>query len=251
MWLKTSLAKTTETFFNSFQKIGLRGTFNLRPRRSVLSDSKNIIRGKGVFFVIEHLEPKISKWLYMEYEHSSRIVGRDRLIFTNIKRSEDAEILSDLGFVKSESFVEIFDPEEIIILDPKASRELKPEDFINKNAVIIGGILGDHPPRGRTQKLITARAPKALSRNIGNGQFSIDGAIYVAKLVSEGVRLKDIPIKRGLHIRLGEKAEIFMPYLYPLRDGKPVISEKIIKYLTSDEIVEDEEKILREEANEE
>ena len=212
--------------------------------------NRNTSYNRRIFFVIEHLEYTISKWLYIEYEHASKIVGKDRLIFTNIKKLEDSKILSDLGFVKRESFTEIFDSEKIIILDPKAPKELKPEDFKNKEAVIIGGILGDHPPRGRTQKLITAKVPKALSRNIGDGQFSIDGAVYVAKFVSEGNRLKDIPIEKGLHIRLGSKAEIFLPYFYPLKDGKPVISEKLIKYLTSNDIVRDEERLLKGEINE-
>lgn len=197
--------------------------------------------------MIEHLEPVISRWLYIEYEHSSEIVGKERLIFTNVKDLMDAKILSNLGSVREKSFIEIFNPDRVIILDPKASEYLRPEDFRGKEAVIIGGILGDNPPRGRTWRLITSRAPGALSRKIGDGQFSIDGAVYVAKLVSEGIRLKDIMVRRGLHIKLRDKAEIFLPYLYPLRNGKPIISEKLVRYLTSDEIVRDEEKILREE----
>ncbi|MEM2342377.1 MAG: hypothetical protein QXX94_07615 [Candidatus Bathyarchaeia archaeon] len=198
-----------------------------------------------MLFVIEHLEPEISKWLYFEYVNASRIVGRDKLVFTNVKRLEDFEILSELGIVKSESFIDIFSQDKIVILDPKASERLKPEDFTGIDAIIIGGILGDHPPKGRTRKLITSRVPAALSRNIGRGQFSIDGAIYVAKLVSEGIRLENISVKRGLHIRLNERAEIYLPYMYPLKDGRPVISNELIKYLVSEEIIEDEERLLK------
>ncbi|MBS7624263.1 MAG: SAM-dependent methyltransferase [Candidatus Bathyarchaeia archaeon] len=202
--------------------------------------------GFDVLFVIEHLESEVGRWLYFEYENSSRIVGRDKLVFTNVRRAEDARILSGLGTVKYESFIEIFSPEKIIILDPKARERLRSEDFAGREAVIIGGILGDHPPKGRTRKLITSRAPTATSRNIGRGQFSIDGAVYVAKLVSMGVKLEDIPVKRGLRIKMSDKAEIYLPYMYPLHDGKPVISDELIKYLISDEIVRDEEIILRE-----
>lgn len=220
--------------------------------RDIISfDSKSISTDRNIscnfrfLFVIEHLEPIISKWLYIEYEHASKIVGRNRLMFTNVKSLRDVRILGNLGFVRRKSFIEIFNPKRIIILDPKASKKLRSEDFINKEAVVIGGILGDNPPQGRTQKLITTRAPKALSRNIGDGQFSIDGAVYVAKLVREGIQLEKIPIQKGLHVRLEDKAEVFLPYLYPLKDGKPVVSEKLIKYLVSDEIVRDEEKLLR------
>ena len=199
-----------------------------------------------MLFVIEHLEPEISRWLYIEYSYASRIVGRRRLIFTNVKNPRDAKVLSKFGSVRSKSFAEIFHPKKIAILDPKASEKLKPEDLRDKEAIIIGGILGDHPPRGRTRKFVTAKVPNALSRNIGRGQFSIDGAIYIAKLVSEGVRLENIPVRKGLHIRLNEKVEIYLPYLYPLKNGKLLISDELIHYLASEEIVKDEEKLLRE-----
>jgi len=199
-----------------------------------------------LLFVIEHLEPEISKWLYLEYKHASKIVGKSRLMFTNVKKTGDAEILSALGIVKSESFIEIFDQKRVVILDPRAKERLKPEDFMGKEATIIGGILGDHPPRGRTRKLVTLRAPEAAVRNIGRGQFSIDGAVYVARLVSEGVRLDDIPVKKGLHIKINEAAEVYLPYIYPLKDRKPVVSEELLEYLVSDEIVRDEETLLRE-----
>lgn len=198
-----------------------------------------------MLFVIEHLEPEVSKWLYLEYKHASKIVGRDRLVFTNVKK-EDVDILSSLGIVKSRSFIEIFSQRKIVILDPRAKEKLKPEDLENKEAIVIGGILGDHPPRGRTRELITLRAPEAAARNLGRGQFSIDGAVYMAKMVCEGFRLEDIPVRRGLRIKINERAEVYLPYVYPLRDGKPVISEELLRYLISEEIVRDEEKLLRE-----
>ncbi|MEM2321388.1 MAG: SAM-dependent methyltransferase [Candidatus Bathyarchaeia archaeon] len=197
-----------------------------------------------MLFVIEHLEPEISKWLYLEYKHASKIVGEDRLVFTNVKK-EDVNILSNLGIVKSESFIEIFNQRKVVILDPKAKERIKPEDLEKKEAIIIGGILGDHPPRGRTRKLITLRAPEAAARNLGKGQFSIDGAVYIAKMICEGFRLEDIPIKRGLYIKINERAEVHLPYVYPLKDGKPVVSEELLKYLVSEEIVKDKEKLLR------
>ncbi|MCX8171368.1 MAG: hypothetical protein N3E47_05295, partial [Candidatus Bathyarchaeota archaeon] len=86
----------------------------------------------SLIFVIEHLEPEVGKWLYLEYANASSIVGKDRLTFTNVKRGEDAEILSGLGRVRCESFIEIFSPERIVILDPKAPERLKPDDFTGK-----------------------------------------------------------------------------------------------------------------------
>jgi ribosome biogenesis SPOUT family RNA methylase Rps3 len=84
-------------------------------------------------------------------------------------------------------------------------------------------------------------------RNIGKGQFSIDGAVYVAKLVSDGTPLEKIPVKKGFSLRLNKHAEVCLPYAYPLKDGKPVISQKLVRYILSDKIVEDEEELLRKE----
>ncbi|HDI12220.1 MAG TPA: hypothetical protein ENF63_01355 [Candidatus Bathyarchaeota archaeon] len=199
----------------------------------------------NLLFVIEHLEPEIGKWLYIEYMHTSEIAGKDKLMFTNVKNSKDAELLSKLGTVKHESFARIFAPEKIIILDPKASKKLRPEDFMGKEAVIIGGILGDYPPRGRTEKLVAAKLPTATIRNIGREQFSIDGAVYMAKLVGEGRKLEEIPIMNGLTIKLNEHAEIFLPYAYPLKGKRPVIHKDLIEYLRSEEIIRDEERLLK------
>jgi ribosome biogenesis SPOUT family RNA methylase Rps3 len=40
-------------------------------------------------FVLEHLESEISRWLHIEYMHASQIVGKDRFMFINFKRSID------------------------------------------------------------------------------------------------------------------------------------------------------------------
>jgi len=196
-------------------------------------------------FVIEHLEPEIGKWLLFEYEHASEIAGKNRLMFTNVKKEEWRRLLSRFGIVEEKSAAQIFNHEKVIVLDPKAELPLTPEDFAGKEAVIVGGILGDHPPKGRTKKLLTTRFPKAAARNIGKSQFSIDGAVYVARLVSEGKPLEAIPVQRGLSLKLNQYGEVYLPYAYPLQDGKPVISKKLVAYLLSDEFVADEEEMLK------
>ncbi|MEM3597199.1 MAG: SAM-dependent methyltransferase [Candidatus Bathyarchaeia archaeon] len=182
-------------------------------------------------FVIEHLEPEIGTWLNIEYMHASEIVSKNRLIFTNVKGEADKNRLSSLGTVKEQSFAELYNPLEIVILDPKANSTLTPEDLANKKAVVIGGILGDHPPRGRTKLLMTSRCSEAAARNIGKDQFAIDGTVYVAKLVSEGFRLEEIPVKKGLTIKLSGHHSIYLPYAYPLKDDKPLIHKALIEYL--------------------
>lgn len=196
-------------------------------------------------FVIEHLEPELGKWLFYEYAHASQIVGKCNLLFTNVKKKKEALKLQKLGGVEERTAAEIFTPDKVIVLDPRAGHPLKPDDLSSMEAVIIGGILGDHPPKGRTFRLITSRFSSAAARNLGGDQFSIDGAVYVAKLVSQGTPLDQIPIRKGLRIRLSEHAEVYLPYAYPLKDGKPVISRKLIAYLRSERIVRDEEKLIK------
>ncbi|MEM3578951.1 MAG: SAM-dependent methyltransferase [Candidatus Bathyarchaeia archaeon] len=196
-------------------------------------------------FIIEHLEPELGKWLLFEYEHASKIVGKNLLLLTNVKKAGERRLLSKFGVVEEKSAAEIFNHGKVIVLDPKAELPLKAEDFTDKEAVVIGGILGDHPPKGRTRKLLTKRFPKATVRHIGGWQFSVDGTVYVAKLVSEGTLLETIPVKRGLTLKLNEYGVVYLPYAYPLRNGKPVISQKLVAYLCSDEIVKDEEKLFK------
>lgn len=204
----------------------------------------------GLKFVIEHLEEEIGKWLYIEYKHASEIVGRENLMFTNVKGVEDRNLLSEFGEVEARSFRDVFRQDEVVILDPKAERKLVTSDFYGKKAVVIGGILGDNPPRGRTQKYLSNLCPKAIKRNLGRKQFSIDGAVYMAKMVSEGIPLEAIRVVDGLNIKVDEFVEIYLPYVYPLNDGKPVIHEELVKYLSSEDVVRDEEVLLKEENEE-
>ena len=184
--------------------------------------------------VIENLEDKLSRWLYYEYENASKIMGKN-IIFTNVPFSW-AKILSKLGKVYFKHVWEVFEAKDLIILDPQAEDKLSSEDLAGKRAIVVGGILGDNPPQGRTKKFLTSYAYGALVRNIGSWQFSIDGAVYVAKMIVNGLRLEDIGVKRRLRIKVRSDESFYqhyivLPYAYPINDGKPVINPKLIKYL--------------------
>lgn len=189
----------------------------------------------GLLFVIEHLESRLSRWVLIEYEHASLMVGKDNLAFTNVKKGFRA--LDKFGKVYRESAVDLFDDERTIVLDPKADELLEPSDFSDTETVIVGGILGDHPPRGRTFSLITSRMKRAKARSLGNRQFSIDGAVYMALKVAQGIKLSDIPVADSLTLKC-DALEIHLPFSYPLVNGKPVISPKLINYLLRTDIVQ-------------
>jgi ribosome biogenesis SPOUT family RNA methylase Rps3 len=197
---------------------------------------------ENIKFIIEVCEPFISNWLLLEIKHSSNIVGKDKLLITNIKENY-VQYLSKYGKVSSSSIINLKHfHDKIIILDPLADLTLTPEEASN-HILVIGGILGDDPPRGRTFKYITSKLPNCKARNLGKKQFSIDGAIYVAKLINGGKKLEEIPTMENLVINVDEFHEIILPYVYPLVNNKPLISDELIEYLKY-YIEEDEEMLL-------
>jgi ribosome biogenesis SPOUT family RNA methylase Rps3 len=178
---------------------------------------------------IEHLESELSRWILAEYKNSFKIAG-SILMITGVEIE---------GLPSSRKrFHELIDPSKVIILDPQASQVLTHEDLQRFEAVVIGGILGSHPPLGRTKKLLSDKFPEAEKRNIGRYQFPIDGAVYVVMEMLRGRRLEDIKIALGLVLRrrIGEFEHLIeLPYAYPLIDDKPLISDEVIKILVGEE----------------
>lgn len=183
--------------------------------------------------IIEHLEPCINKWLLKEYEFVS-VIFRNRIAFTNVTREQDIELLKPLGQVYRVSATELFrDMNNIIVLDPSAEEKLYTSDLKYAKYVIIGGIMGDNPPKGRTRLFITSRLSRAKPRNLGRKQFTIAGAAYVLKQIELGKRIDDIKYIYGLKIkkRLTKdiELEIELPYAFPLDDqGNIVLPENYI-----------------------
>ncbi|GAB6134523.1 hypothetical protein [Thermococcus prieurii] len=200
------------------------------------------------YLVIEHLE-EISDWLWLEYKHVSEW-WKDKLIFTNVL-PEEREKLAKLGSVIGESVTRFpFDRSKIIVLDLQAGEELKPEDIEEDTIIVVGGILGDAVPRGRTKELITSRMEGVKVRHIGKPQFSIDGASIVAKLIADGKRLEEIEYEENPTIRLDEFSEITLHYAVPKLDGRLLLTPGLIElqkrelgYTEADEEISDEELI--------
>ncbi|WP_099212316.1 hypothetical protein [Thermococcus henrietii] len=200
------------------------------------------------YLVIEHLE-EISDWLWLEYKHVSEW-WKDKLIFTNVL-PEEREKLAKLGSVIGESVTKFpFDRSKIIVLDLQAEEELKPEDIDEDTIIVVGGILGDAIPRGRTKEFITSKMEGVKVRHIGKPQFSIDGASIVAKLIADGKRLEEIEYEENPTIRLDEFSEITLHYAVPKLDGRLLLTPGLIElqkrelgYTEADEEISDEELI--------
>jgi ribosome biogenesis SPOUT family RNA methylase Rps3 len=181
-------------------------------------------------FIIEHLEPKLSKWCIIEYERISSIVGKQNLWFTSVTSKSDRSKLSKLGKVSKESVKEL-NLGYVCVLDPESEVELTSADKERYRYFVFGGILGDYPPRKRTKKELTQFLPGAATRNIGNKQFSTDNAVFVVKEILDGKKMSDLRFKERLEISINDVESIILPYRYPVIDGKPLISSKIIDLL--------------------
>jgi ribosome biogenesis SPOUT family RNA methylase Rps3 len=181
-------------------------------------------------FIIEHLEPKLWKWCLIEYTHISQIVGRNNLIFTNIKNEKDAEKLEPLGKVIKNSVKEL-NLKNVCVLDPESEQTLDPKNSKDFEYFIFGGILGDYPPKKRTKQELTCFIKDASVFNIGKKQMATDNAVYTVKHIIEGKNLEDLNFKYKIDITIKDGESVELPYNYVLVNNQPLMSPDLIKEL--------------------
>jgi len=181
-------------------------------------------------YIIEHLEPKLGKWCLYEYENISHLVGKNNLIFTNVKKKSNVKKLKKLGKVFSKPIHQL-NLKKICILDPESPSLLKPVDKNKFNYFVFGGILGDYPPKKRTKKELTNFFQKPKTRNIGKKQMSTDNAVYTTRKILQGTPFNKLPMKYKIELKFNEIESVILPYQYNLINGKPFISQKVISYL--------------------
>lgn len=184
-------------------------------------------------YLIEHLEPKLYKWSMLEYEHISKTVGKQNLIFTNIKTKKQKERLSKLGKAYHKSVCELcnkeFKNKRLCLLDPAAEETLNPKDAKKFDIFVFGGILGDNPPQERTKKELGLSISK--SRNLGKIQMPTDNAVYVVKKIVSGTKINKIDYVDKLDINIQEGESIILPFRYVIHKGHPLVSKKLVDYL--------------------
>ncbi len=178
--------------------------------------------------IIEHLETKVWPWCLIEYQSISKILKRSNLWFTNIK--ENKSKLKKLGKIFKKSVINI-NLEDICVLDPDAKKTLSPKEAKKFKYFIIGGILGDYPPKKRTKIELTRKLKKTQARNIGKKQFSTDNAVYVLKKIIDGTPLIKMKFQNKIIIPINKIESIELPYYYPLINNKPRISKNLLRYL--------------------
>jgi len=184
---------------------------------------------KRLLLVIEHCEPRLSKWLKLEYHHSGKIWGKN-LVFTRVTQKKTQQVLRTLGRVESRPAKTVFSGKKCLVLDPQATQPFTTQDCKHADAVIVGGLLGYEIPQGRTKQLISDSAGFE-TRHLGPTQLSIDGAVFVVKAISEGLSLEDIEIAKEIEIVHDNIHSTILPFGYPVIDDVPMVTPGLVEYL--------------------
>ena len=184
-------------------------------------------------FIIEHLEPELYQWCLIEYEHISKIIRKNNLIFTNIKNKKELNKLKKYGIVYEKSVSEL-DFSNICVLSQYSRKKLTTNDKNKFQYFVFGGILGDNPARKRTQQLIKKLKNSKIkfeTRNIGNKQMPTEVAVYVAKKILEGKKLNDFKFIDKLEIEINKNESVTLPFRYVVEGGRLIINEKLVEHL--------------------
>lgn len=189
------------------------------------------------YIVVENMEKEATRWLieeYLEVIKIARSVGVTP-VFTNVSDASLGSILMRNGAqVMRDPGWRLFNTPYTIVLDLEAPKPLEPWELDVADTVVIGGIMGDHPPRGRT-RLISFMYTEAAKRNLGSHQFSVDGAARVVAELLKGKRLSDLKVQVGVSLTVNTvygEAEVFLPFAYLVGDdGKPMIPDGIKRLL--------------------
>ncbi len=189
-------------------------------------------------FIIEHLEPELYDWCLIEYEHISKIVGKDNLTFTNIKNKKEQNKLKKYGEVYGKSISELklnnSKSKNICILSQYSEITLKTSDKNKFEYLVFGGILGDNPAKKRTIDLTKKLEKEGLNfeaRNLGEKQMPTDTAVYVAKKILDGKKLNELKFVDELEIEINENESVNVNFRYAVDNKKLVINEKLVDYL--------------------
>ena len=183
-------------------------------------------------FIIEHLEPELYDWCVIEYEHISKIVGKNNTIFTNIDKKYKNK-LKKYGTVYEKN-VSGLNFKDVCILNQYSKKTLITNDKNKFKYFVFGGILGDNPAKKRTNTVINSLIKSKIkfeTRNLGNKQMPTDIAVYAAKKILNGKKLSDLKFVDELEIEINENESVTLPFRYVIDDNKLVINEKLVEHM--------------------
>ena len=186
-----------------------------------------------MIFIIEHLEPELFDWCLIEYTHISSIVGKENLVFANIKKKKDFDKLKKIGNVVEKKVSEL-NFQNICILSQYAKKTLATNNKKKFDYFVFGGILGDKPAKRRTEYLIKELKQNKIKfeeRNLGSVQMPTDVAVFVAKKIFDGKKLNEFKFIDEVEIQISENESVNLPFRYTIDNGKLIISEKLVEHL--------------------
>lgn len=107
-------------------------------------------------FIVEHLDPELEDWQALEYKciHQECHASNAKFILSGLadasKTQKQLGLLSESLQQKSVETIysEPSAKQKVCLLDPKAEKDISPEDGEVFDVFLFGGILGDDPPRG-------------------------------------------------------------------------------------------------------
>ncbi|KAK6349071.1 hypothetical protein TWF730_009830 [Orbilia blumenaviensis] len=152
-------------------------------------------------YVVEHLDVELEAWSKLEYltiatetrpattanplnQPTFHLTSLPRELFENLPGELKSHDNLD-ATMEEVNKLEGLKAEEVCLLDPRAEKDMCPEDGEVFKWFVFGGILGDDPPRDRTAEL---RKYGFSGRRLGPVQMTTDTAVRVTRLVVEEKR---------------------------------------------------------------
>ncbi|KAF9452102.1 DUF431-domain-containing protein [Macrolepiota fuliginosa MF-IS2] len=203
-------------------------------------------------YVIEHMEDDehtpaaVPPWVMLEYAHMRTLAGPGAKIhFTSLSKSSAASLSQEFQ-TNSDRLAEAHSHQQgilelikshgisldrVCLLDPKAERELSPEDGNGTFDFFLFGVRDD-PPRDRTSELRILGFP---NRHLGSVQMTTDTALGVTKLVvQDKIPLDKIPYVDFPTIRFSARESVEMPFRYIVENNEPKLPPGMRQLLHED-----------------
>ncbi|KAF3902513.1 hypothetical protein ABW21_db0204426 [Orbilia brochopaga] len=203
-------------------------------------------------YVVEHLDKELESWSKLEYlsiarecippptTPDSQIPQSPNFHLTSLPEELYNNLPKELKWAGNihatmDEVVALpgLKSSEVCLLDPKADKDMAPEDGETFRWFVFGGILGDDPPRDRTAEL---RKYGFTGRRLGPIQMTTDTAVRVTRLVVEKkIPLNEIPFVDFPELKISKNEATEMPFRYVKNeDGTPVMPEGMIDLIKED-----------------
>lgn len=201
-------------------------------------------------YIIEHMEQGFSEWVTLEYAQIIRDVGCENLILSSLPQGTTSmdvpTLLCEMGLRwttkdlnhLTEQFndLEPLKNGRVCLLDPRAEKDLQPDESEKFDYFVFGGILGDHPPRDRTSELKMAYPDLIVGRRLGDKQMTTDTAIRTTQIIIEkSTKFENIKFIDYPEFRFNKNEATEMPFRYVLDpNNKPIVPQGMLELIKRD-----------------